>query len=120
VTLREIVREAERKAIVAVLRSTLGRGRLTRAAQTLGIARKTLWEKMRLYQIDKRAEQPQGAFEFSAPPTADGPHGAVPPAAPIVCSPSGEVTGGAEAVSEKRPVFVGSTNDALYGLRGAA
>jgi DNA-binding NtrC family response regulator len=72
VTLREVVREAERKAIVEVLRSTPGRGRtgagrLTAAAKTLGISRKNLWEKMRALQIDKKAEQPQGAFEFSAP-----------------------------------------------------
>lgn len=58
-TLQNAVEKAERDAIVAMLRVHLGRARITRAAQALGITRKTLWVKMKRYQIDKLLETAQ-------------------------------------------------------------
>jgi DNA-binding NtrC family response regulator len=59
VTLREIVQKAERDAIVAVLQRQLGRTRIRDTAKSLGINRKTLWEKMKRYKIDKALAHPQ-------------------------------------------------------------
>jgi transcriptional regulator of acetoin/glycerol metabolism len=59
VTLRERLEQCEREAIIETLRCHIGIGRMTRAAKSLGIARKTLWDKMRRLGIDKRLETPQ-------------------------------------------------------------
>jgi two-component system response regulator AtoC len=49
-TLREVVREAEQRAIRRVLKAT--EGHRANAAKILGISRKNLWEKMKEYGID--------------------------------------------------------------------
>ena len=49
-TLREAVEEAERGAILAALEHT--GGRKAEAAKVLGISRKNLWEKMKLYELE--------------------------------------------------------------------
>lgn len=48
-TLTHIISEAEKAHIVKVLRST--KGNKKKAAETLGISRKTLWEKIKSYDI---------------------------------------------------------------------
>lgn len=58
-TLKEIVKKAERDAIVETLRVHIGLGRITRVAKSLGIHRKTLYVKMREHKIDQHAESPQ-------------------------------------------------------------
>ncbi len=50
VTLSEVASDAEREHIVKILRST--RGNKTKAAEILGISRKTLWEKVKVYKIE--------------------------------------------------------------------
>ncbi len=47
--LSDVAGEAEKNHIMKVLRTTLGNK--TRAAEMLGISRKTLWEKMNAYGI---------------------------------------------------------------------
>ncbi len=49
VTLTEVACEAEREHIIKILNST--RGNKTKAAEILGISRKTLWEKLKAYNI---------------------------------------------------------------------
>ncbi len=51
-TLSYIISEAEKAHIMKVLRST--KGNKKKAAEILGISRKTLWEKLKSYDI--RAE----------------------------------------------------------------
>ncbi len=48
-SLQTIIEQAEREHIIKVLKST--DGNRTRAAELLGVSRKTLWEKMRQYGI---------------------------------------------------------------------
>ena len=48
-TLSHIISEAEKAHIVKVLRST--KGNKKKAAEILGISRKTLWEKIKTYDI---------------------------------------------------------------------
>ena len=50
VSLKESVRESERRAIRRALQAT--QGHRANAAKTLGISRKNLWEKMKEYEID--------------------------------------------------------------------
>jgi DNA-binding NtrC family response regulator len=50
VTLSGIAAEAERDHIIRILRST--KGNKTKAAEILGISRKTLWEKVKAYSIE--------------------------------------------------------------------
>jgi len=49
-TIEEVVKEAEKEHIIRVLRETGGKKNET--AKILGISRKTLWEKMKLYRLD--------------------------------------------------------------------
>jgi transcriptional regulator with GAF, ATPase, and Fis domain len=49
-TLKEFTEEAERQHIIETLRTT--NGHKAQAAGVLGISRKNLWEKMRLYEIE--------------------------------------------------------------------
>ncbi len=49
-TLREVMVEAERKHLEAVLRGV--GGHRTKAASVLGISRKVLWEKLKDYGIE--------------------------------------------------------------------
>jgi two-component system response regulator AtoC len=49
-TLREFVEDAEKEHIGNILRAT--NGHKAQAADVLGISRKNLWEKMRLYGIE--------------------------------------------------------------------
>lgn len=67
-TLREQLKQAERRAIEEVLVRTLGTGRMTRAAKALGISRKGLWERMKKLGIDKRLAHPQQHLGFELPP----------------------------------------------------
>ncbi|HHN64778.1 MAG TPA: sigma-54-dependent Fis family transcriptional regulator [Nitrospirae bacterium] len=48
-SLNEVAQEAEKNHIIRILRET--GGNRTRAAEILGISRKTLWEKINLYRI---------------------------------------------------------------------
>ena len=48
-TLSHVISEAEKTHIVKVLRST--KGNKKKAAEILGISRKTLWEKIKTYDI---------------------------------------------------------------------
>jgi two-component system response regulator AtoC len=48
--LSQVAAEAEKKHIIKVLKST--QGNKTKAAEVLGISRKTLWEKVREYNIE--------------------------------------------------------------------
>jgi two-component system response regulator AtoC len=48
--LAEVAAEAERSHIMKILKST--RSNKTKAAEILGISRKTLWEKMKIYEIE--------------------------------------------------------------------
>jgi two-component system response regulator AtoC len=50
ITLSEVAAEAEKDHIVKVLGST--KGNRTKAAEILGISRKTLWEKVKAYSIE--------------------------------------------------------------------
>lgn len=58
-TLHEVIRQAERKAIEETLQREAGRGRLARAAELLGVNRNTLYRKMRVHGIDKSIAHPQ-------------------------------------------------------------
>ena len=49
-SLSDIAAEAEKEHIIRMLKTT--KGNKTRAAEMLGISRKTLWEKMNAYRID--------------------------------------------------------------------
>jgi DNA-binding NtrC family response regulator len=49
--LSEVAGEAERAHIIRTLRAT--GGNKTRAAEVLGISRKTLWEKINAYGIEQ-------------------------------------------------------------------
>ncbi len=49
-SLSDIAAEAEKEHIIRILKTTMGNK--TRAAEMLGISRKTLWEKMKAYGID--------------------------------------------------------------------
>lgn len=49
-SLSEITNQAEREYIIRVLKFTAGNR--TRAAEMLGISRKTLWEKLNAYGIE--------------------------------------------------------------------
>jgi two-component system response regulator AtoC len=51
-SLSKVAGEAERAHIIRTLRAT--RGNKTRAAEVLGISRKTLWEKINAYSIEDR------------------------------------------------------------------
>jgi two-component system response regulator AtoC len=53
-TLKESVEEAERQAISRALIDS--DNKITQAAEALGISRKSLWEKMKRYSIDKDRE----------------------------------------------------------------
>lgn len=48
--LSRVTAEAEKDHIIKILRST--EGNKTRAAEILGISRKTLWEKLKAHNID--------------------------------------------------------------------
>jgi DNA-binding NtrC family response regulator len=48
--LSRVAAEAEKKYIIKILQST--QGNKTKAAEILGISRKTLWEKVREYNIE--------------------------------------------------------------------
>jgi transcriptional regulator with PAS, ATPase and Fis domain len=48
--LSEVAADAERSHIMKILKST--RSNKTKAAEILGISRKTLWEKMKTYEIE--------------------------------------------------------------------
>ena len=50
-SLSEVAADAEKSHIVIVLKST--QGNKTKAAELLGISRKTLWEKMNAYGMGK-------------------------------------------------------------------
>ena len=50
-TLRQSIEEAERKAINKALAES--EGKINQAADSLGISRKNLWEKMKRYGIEK-------------------------------------------------------------------
>jgi two-component system response regulator AtoC len=50
ITLSEVAAEAEKEHIMKVLGST--KGNRTKAAEILGISRKTLWEKVKAYSIE--------------------------------------------------------------------
>jgi DNA-binding NtrC family response regulator len=52
--LKESVEEAERQAISRALIDS--DNKITQAAEALGISRKSLWEKMKRYSIDKDRE----------------------------------------------------------------
>jgi two-component system response regulator AtoC len=49
-SLSDVAAEAEKEHIIRILKTT--KGNKTRAAEMLGISRKTLWEKMNAYRID--------------------------------------------------------------------
>jgi two-component system response regulator AtoC len=48
--LSEVAAEAEKAHIMRILKST--KGNKTKAAEILGISRKTLWEKVKAYHIE--------------------------------------------------------------------
>ncbi len=48
--LSKVAAEAERSHIIKVLKSTMGNK--TKAAEILDISRKTLWEKVKVYNIE--------------------------------------------------------------------
>ncbi|MEW8011715.1 MAG: sigma-54-dependent transcriptional regulator [Candidatus Thiodiazotropha sp.] len=50
-TLKETIEEAERKSIARALAEN--KGKINQTADSLGISRKNLWEKMKRYEIDK-------------------------------------------------------------------
>ncbi|MES9842957.1 MAG: helix-turn-helix domain-containing protein, partial [Candidatus Thiodiazotropha endolucinida] len=50
-TLKETIEEAERKSIARALAEN--NGKINQTADSLGISRKNLWEKMKRYEIDK-------------------------------------------------------------------
>ena len=54
VSLAEVSAEAEKVHIMKTLKSA--KGNKTRTAELLGISRKTLWEKMKLFAIEKKAD----------------------------------------------------------------
>ncbi len=62
--LREVARNAERRAIVEALRADGAPGRLGRIAEKLGVSRKNIWEKMRDLGISKDKETPQLNLPF--------------------------------------------------------
>jgi two-component system response regulator AtoC len=53
VSLAEVAAEAEKEHIERMLKST--KGNKTRTAELLGISRKTLWEKIKLFNIEKKS-----------------------------------------------------------------
>jgi DNA-binding NtrC family response regulator len=55
VSLAEVTAEAEKEHITRMLKST--KGNKTRTAKLLGISRKTLWEKIKLFDIEKKTEK---------------------------------------------------------------
>jgi DNA-binding NtrC family response regulator len=55
VSLAEVAAEAEKEHIMRTLKSA--KGNKTRTAELLGISRKTLWEKIKLFDIEKKAEK---------------------------------------------------------------
>jgi DNA-binding NtrC family response regulator len=55
-TLAEISFESEKRHIVKTLELT--KGNKSKTAQILGINRKTLWEKIKLYNIQKKTDKP--------------------------------------------------------------
>jgi DNA-binding NtrC family response regulator len=48
--LSKVAAEAEKTHIIKILRST--NGNKTKASEILGISRKTLWEKLKSYEIE--------------------------------------------------------------------
>jgi len=50
ISLSDVAAEAEKEHIIRILKTT--KGNKTRAAEMLGISRKTLWEKMNAYRIE--------------------------------------------------------------------
>jgi two-component system response regulator AtoC len=52
VSLAEVAAEAEKEYITRILKSA--KGNKTRTAKLLGISRKTLWEKIKLFDIEKK------------------------------------------------------------------
>jgi two-component system response regulator AtoC len=52
VSLAEVAAEAEKEYITRMLKSA--KGNKTRTAKLLGISRKTLWEKIKLFDIEKK------------------------------------------------------------------
>lgn len=60
---REAAEEAERRHIVAVLASA--RGNRTRAASLLGVARSTLWHKLRRYGLETGPSESEPAAPIS-------------------------------------------------------
>jgi transcriptional regulator with PAS, ATPase and Fis domain len=54
VSLAEVSAVAEKAHIIRTLRSA--KGNKTRTAELLGISRKTLWEKIKLYDIEKKTD----------------------------------------------------------------
>ena len=54
VSLAEVAAEAEKGHIMRTLKSA--KGNKTRTAELLGISRKTLWEKMKLFAMEKKAD----------------------------------------------------------------
>jgi two-component system response regulator AtoC len=54
VSLAEVSAEAEKAHIMRTLKSA--KGNKTRTAELLGISRKTLWEKIKLYDIEKKRD----------------------------------------------------------------
>jgi two-component system response regulator AtoC len=55
VSLAEVAAEAEKTHIMRTLKST--KGNKTRTAELLGISRKTLWEKIKLFDIEKKTDK---------------------------------------------------------------
>ena len=55
VSLAEVSAEAEKAHIMKTLKSA--KGNKTRTAEILGISRKTLWEKIKLFDIEKKTEK---------------------------------------------------------------
>jgi transcriptional regulator with PAS, ATPase and Fis domain len=56
VSLAEVSAEAEKAHIIKTLKSA--KGNKTRTAELLGISRKTLWEKIKLFDIEKKTDGP--------------------------------------------------------------
>jgi DNA-binding NtrC family response regulator len=54
VSLAEVAAEAEKEHITRMLKSA--KGNKTRTAELLGISRKTLWEKIKLFNIEKKTD----------------------------------------------------------------
>ena len=54
ISLAEVSAEAEKIHIMKTLKSA--KGNKTRTAELLGISRKTLWEKIKLFDIEKKTD----------------------------------------------------------------